>query len=97
MMKMKPHAMFETTRADEVAECWDGIPEDLYIKLWNVIVPKQKEIPNLEDSGPHDHIGFENLAAHWNDLTEDEQRLLNDLAKKQEEEIQEWWNKRREV
>ena len=82
---MKPHPAFEYTRADEVAECWDGVPEELYRKLWRVIVPKQKPIPNLEDSGPADHVGFENLAAHWSDLSEDEQQLLNELARKQDE------------
>jgi hypothetical protein len=94
---MKPHPTFETIRADEVAECWEGVPKDLYAKLWNVIVPKQKKIPNLEDSGPGDHVGFENLAAHWKDLTTEEQKILNDLAKKQDEEFQEWWNKGRKV
>jgi hypothetical protein len=82
----RPHQAFKTIRADEVAECWSGVPEDLYAKLWNVIVPLQKPIPNLEDSGPHDHIGTENLASHWNYLSHGEQYLLNHLAEKQEAE-----------
>ena len=82
----KPHMEFELSRADEVAECWDGIPEELYLKLWNEIVPLQKSIPNLEDSGPHDHIGFENLASHWDILSEAEQVYLNDLAAKRSAE-----------
>lgn len=77
---IKPHEAFEYSRADEVAECWDGIGEDLYVKLWNEIVILQKPIPNLEDSGPHDHVGFENLASHWSLLTEEEQLRLNALA-----------------
>jgi hypothetical protein len=85
---IKPHDSFEYSRADEVAECWDGVGHDLYAKLWNEIVPLQKSIPNLEDSGPHDHVGFENLASHWHVLTEDEQRHLNALAEKREAE----WN-----
>src|SRR5262245_23142714 len=84
---MKAHDTFKTIRADEVAECWDGVPRALYIKLWNDIVPLQKPIPNLEDSGPHDHVGHENLAAHWHLLTSDEQALLNALAEKQDAEI----------
>lgn len=81
-----PNKVFAVIRADEVAECWDGVPKELYCKLWNDIVPLQKPIPNLEDSGPHDHVGHENLAAHWSLLTDDEQALLNGLAAKQEEE-----------
>lgn len=77
-----PHSSFSYTRADEVAECWEGVPQALYAKLWNTIVPLQKSIPNREDSGPADHIGFENLAAHWSLLSEDEQKLLNELAER---------------
>lgn len=80
----KPHNYFQGIRADEVAECWDGVPKELYAKLWNDIVPLQKSIPNIEDSGPNDHVGHENLAAHWDKLTEDEQVLLNSLAEAQD-------------
>jgi len=83
---IKPHLEFTLCRADEVAECFDGIGQALYIKLWDIIVPLQKPIPNLEDSGPHDHIGFESLAKYWHMLSEDEQVYLNSLATKREAE-----------
>lgn len=86
----KPHDQFRYMRADEVAECWDGVPSDLYARLWNDIVPLQAEIPNLEDSGPHDHIGHENLAAHWHILSEADQTLLNALAVAQDAEFDAW-------
>ena len=82
---IKPDSTFKYIRADEVAECWDGVGDDLYCKLWNEIVPLQKPIPNIEDSGPADHVGHANLAAHWELLTEQEQLHLNALAKKQSE------------
>ena len=91
---MKPHHYFELHRADEVAECWEGVPQELYAKLWNVIVPRQKEIPNIEDNGPADVVGFENLAAHWSLLNVDEQKLLNDLAAAKEAEFEAWWSKK---
>ena len=94
-MTSKPHELFSYNRADEIAECWGGIPEELYRKLWNDIVPLQKKIPNLEDSGPHDHVGYENLAAHWSVLTETEQALLNALAVQRDVEFAKW--KREEV
>lgn len=80
---MQPNEFFNYIRADEVAECWDGIPDELYRKLWSVIVPLQSAIPNREDSGPGDHVGHENLATHWHHLTDAEQTLLNELAAKQ--------------
>jgi hypothetical protein len=92
--KIQPHPLFKLHTADEVAECWEGVPEALYLKLWNVIVPKQKEIPNREDNGPADVIGIGNLAAHWKLLTDDEQKLLNGLAEKKQAEFDEWFNKR---
>ena len=70
----KPH------RADEVAECWEGVGEILYASLWEKVVPFMAEIPNREDSGPADHVGHERLASHWHRLTEEEQGCLNDLA-----------------
>jgi hypothetical protein len=83
---IKPHQTFEYIRADEIAECWDGITESLYLKLWNDIVPLQRAIPNLEDTGPADHVGHENLASHWHLLTEVEQLRLNQLAEAQDAE-----------
>jgi hypothetical protein len=50
MTMIQPHSVFECMRADEVAECWDGVPEALYVKLWNDVVPRQKPVPNREDS-----------------------------------------------
>jgi hypothetical protein len=78
----KPHACFAYIRADEVAECWEGVPRELGSALWAKIVPHMKATPNLEDSGPFDHVGHENLAAHWNRLTEAEQAKLNELAER---------------
>jgi hypothetical protein len=88
---MKPNDTFKYIRADEVAECWEGVSEDLYFALWR-IVPHQKSIPNLEDSGPHDHVGHENLAAHWHRLTEEEQAELNKLAEARNKEWNEDWD-----
>jgi len=82
--RCRPHATFNTIRADEVAECWDGVGTELYATLWNKIVPLQKEIPNIEDSGPHDHIGYESLAAHWHVLSLADQIELNALAQSEE-------------
>ena len=84
MKKIKPHAAFKTVRADEVAECWNGVPEALYVTLWNDVVPHQAPIANREDSGPHDHVGHANLASHWHRLTVEDQKLLNELAAKNE-------------
>ncbi len=81
-MTIKPHYAFDCIRADEVAECWEGVPKDLYTKIWSKIVPHQRPFPNIEDSGPHDHIGHENLASYWDFFTPSEQELLNNLARK---------------
>ena len=94
-MTIKPHDTFKTIRADEVAECWDGVGTALYAKLWNDIVPLQKRIPNIEDTGPADHVGFENLAAHWHLLTTDEQDHLNKLAEAQDADLRAFMDRHR--
>lgn len=75
-----PRPRFEYVRADEVAECWDNVSESLSNALWSKVVPHQKRPPNLEDSGPYDHIGHECLSSHWDKLTREEQIELNELA-----------------
>jgi hypothetical protein len=79
-----PHNLFTIWRADEVAECLEGVNEELYKALWNNIVSQQKEIPNIEDNGPGDVVGFECLANHWDKLTVEEQKELNALARAQD-------------
>jgi len=85
--------VFEYTRADKVAETWDGVSQSLRSALWSKIVPHMKPIPNLEDSGPADHVGHENLASHWKRLSFDERNELNRLAAKRDAEFQEWREK----
>ena len=82
--RCRPHAAFKYIRADEVAECWDGVGTELYTTLWNKIVPLQKAIPNREDTGPADHVGHEALAAHWHVLSLADQIELNALAAREE-------------
>lgn len=83
---MKPQAVFSIIRADEVAECWEGVGEELYKALW-AIASIQRPIPNIEDSGPHDHIGHECLADYWHELTLDHQIRLNELAAERDREF----------
>lgn len=79
---IKPNDAFEYVRADEVAECWEGVTTELYHALWCKIVPLQKPLQNMEDSGPADHIGEESLASHWDALTHEQQAQLNALAER---------------
>lgn len=79
---MKPDPKFSYIRADEVAECWDGVPQWLHHILWHKIVPKQPPVQNLEDSGPSDHVGHANLAKYWHHLPREAQLLLNSLARR---------------
>lgn len=84
----QPHVTFSYTRADEVAECWEGIETPLYEALW-AIAAKQRPVPNIEDSGPADHISYENLASHWSDLTSLQQVTLNRMAEDRDAEFKE--------
>lgn len=88
---MKPHPYFDTIRADEVAECWEGVLqcEGLYDALWG-IAALMPSLPNKEDSGPHDHIGTFCLSSAWHTLSPEHQAQLNELAIAQEKMIRSW-------
>lgn len=84
MSKPKPHSAFSYHRPDEVAECWDGVSDALYKALWSLVkhVPK---IPNIEDSGPADHVGHGSVASLWGHVSEEHAIALNELAEKEAE------------
>lgn len=91
-MAIKPNVLFQVWRPDEVAECLDGVPQELYIKLWNELVPiyDKKAQENIEDRGPE--VDY-TLSEYWDKLTEEEQTLLNQLAVKHTgQDAEERWN-----
>lgn len=67
-------------RPDEIAECWDGVSDvpGLYESLWG-LMSEVPPIPNLEDSGPADHVGHGCLAPFWARLSEEHQVALDRL------------------
>lgn len=81
-MSTKAPGWAKTIRADEVAECWDGViaVPGLYEALWGL---PQTPIPNIEDSGPADHVGHDNLAAQWGKLSDEHKAALIELEAKQ--------------
>lgn len=78
---VKPHPMFETWTPDEFAECVDGIPSELYQKLWSCVDKyDNRHRENIEDIGPSDVIGINNTVTWWNEFTAEEQKMLNGIA-----------------
>tara|TARA_Y100001963_G_C6609998_1_gene366570 strand:- start:253 stop:528 length:276 start_codon:yes stop_codon:yes gene_type:complete len=71
--------------ADEVAECLDGIGQDIYRKLWNILSEAKNPTPLGGDGSngtvetPDGRMDLDNddKAMHWWDkLTEDEQKVV---------------------
>ena len=73
----RPNPLFEVWTADSVAECLTGVPEELYSKLWNEIVPLQPE-------NQGDNYNERCLAAFWAYLDTYERVLLNKLAEEED-------------
>ena len=71
---IKPNDIYNYWRADEVAECMEGVTDELYSTLWNDIVPQQSE--EFQETPER---GFEALANYWHLLSESDQALLNEL------------------
>ena len=83
MTKPKAHIALSYVRPDEVAECWNGVGNDLYRALWGLMkfVPKT---PNIEDSGPADHVGYGSVASLWEHVSPEMAAELNALAEKED-------------
>jgi hypothetical protein len=75
-MKIKPHDLFELWTGDEVAECWPGVPDDLYLTIWNVIVPAMEADPD-QQPGETPEVGVAALVHYWHLLSESDQERLN--------------------
>lgn len=81
MTKIIPNPVFEVIRPDEVAECWDGVGDDLYEDLWECVGKYDNSYrENIEDIGPHDVIGINCVKDFWDDLSIENQIKLNALA-----------------
>lgn len=78
---IEPNSLFHVWSPDEVAECLNGVGSDLYAALWQMVRhydgSAQSEVP--------DDFGDRCLANWWDELTPDQQQLLNELAAKHKE------------
>jgi hypothetical protein len=87
---VKPHALFEILRPDEVAETWDELHSDsLYRALWASLAgekPLSEQI-DMEESGPEDAVGICSVASLWSKFTPEEQKELNETAERHQESI----------
>ena len=72
---IEPHDLFKYWRADQVAECMDGVTDALYLTLWDQIIPHQSD-----ESQETPEPGRESLSKYWHLLSETDQTLLNTLA-----------------
>lgn len=77
---ISPHTIFKIWSADEVAECLEGVDDELYKKLWSIVIPRRKR--DFDYSEVHDDFSYRCLARSWDKLTIGEQRRLNELAAK---------------
>ena len=65
-------------RPDEVAECWEPMPPELYQALWASMegMPSIASQIEIEESCPQDAIGLNTLASVWDKFTPNQQDLL---------------------
>jgi hypothetical protein len=83
---VKPHTALKYIAPDEVAECWEGVDDELYAALWGC-VNKYKKI-EFEDVGPHDVIGINSVSKFWRYFSMHEKRQLNNLAARQMKKVE---------
>jgi hypothetical protein len=60
-------------RPDEFAECVDGVPDNLYRKLWSLVEQYKAPSPEVSEEPCY---GMDTLNDFWDEFTSDEQNLL---------------------
>lgn len=75
---IKPHFSFTLWTPDEVAECLEGVPTEIYQALWDIVPHYRCKLTNAEREEPTP--GTDCLADHWDRLTPEHQAKLNELA-----------------
>ena len=90
MTKLIPHPALKYVTPDTVAECWDGIGDDLYEALWHCVAKYDNAYrENIEDIGPHDVIGINAVTDFWDGFTPEQQIKLNAVAADQQHAYEE--------
>ena len=94
-MKIKLHKEFKYCTPDQIAECSNNCPRDLYLMLWNKGVPLQEKQqqkfaercghPNISEWKQMgntwvDLIQEVNISKIWNKFTDEEKIQINNLA-----------------
>lgn len=74
---MKPNCVFDIVRPDEVAECWDGVTDDLYRALWACVNDYKAPRPEVSEEPC---IGMDSVADFWDRFTDADKAALNALA-----------------
>lgn len=76
-MTTNPHDLFTVWSPDAVAECMDGVSDDLYRRLWALTA----DVPSLTEFDETPDCQFKRaLSVVWHLLTPAEQVQLNTLA-----------------
>ena len=84
----QPNDLFKYWRADQVAECMEGVTDALYITLWSDIVPLQEDPDDIfENVERLDPDGDSSITLYWHLLSESNQRLLNTIAVNHQAEL----------
>ncbi len=73
-MTVRPHGALSVIRADEIAECWEGVDRETYDLLWSLV----PETTPWRETPPEPDVDA--VVEHWGRLTEAQQLELNRLA-----------------
>ena len=84
-MTVQPHPRLQYVTPDTVAECWN-VGEDLYVALWKTVGAYDDAYrANIEDIGPADVVGLNNVTDFWNQFTDEQKAELNRAAQQEED------------
>ena len=89
----KPHVLLQINRPDEVAETFSTVEygSELYLYLWNVLVPLAERPACIEDCGPSDVIGIGSVGSLWRKIPAYRRAQLNRIAAEEDAKREREW------
>lgn len=82
--KIEPNGLFSVWRPDEVAECLEGVKDEIYTALWELV----RHYEGKPRSEVNDDFSSRALCNWWDELSKEHQEELNRLAEVEEAKYQ---------
>jgi hypothetical protein len=80
MENTQPHWMAEHVSCDQLAECYEGVSQELYRRLYEALQNVKETVPAENCGSQHEYNECNGtmVSYHWEFFTEDERAEINE-------------------